>query len=64
MPELKEPAEGKAPESQGKAAGRAAAKPAAKKPATLRKIKPIIASDKDAPKNFDPAKALFADDFE
>ena len=64
VPELKEPAEGKAPESQGKAAGRAAAKPAAKKPATLRKIKPIIASDKDAPKNFDPAKALFADDFE
>ncbi len=63
VPELKEPASGKAPESEGKAAAtKAAAKPAVKKPATLRKIKPIIASDKDAPKNFDPAKALLGDE--
>jgi hypothetical protein len=63
VPELKTPEKGKAPESDGKAASaKAATKPAVKKPATLRKIKPIIASDKDAPKNFDPAKALLGED--
>jgi hypothetical protein len=63
VPELKGPASGKAPESEGKAAAiKTAVKPAAKKPATLRKIKPIIASDRDVPKNFDLAKALLGEE--
>jgi len=58
QPKLESPKDGEAPSSQGKAA----AKPADKKaPATLRKIKPVIASDKDAVRSIDLADALFGD---
>jgi hypothetical protein len=64
---METPKPGEAPEPQGKAAGKAAAKPTEKKaPATLKKIKPVMASDKDAPKANPSlvASALFADGFD
>jgi len=59
-PKLEGPKDGDTPASQGKAA----AKPAAvkKAPATLKRIKPVIASDKDAAlRTVDIADALFGD---
>jgi len=61
VPKLETPKPGEAPESKGKAAAKTAA-PAPRKPATLRKIKPVTASDKDAqPKTVNIAAALFND---
>ena len=59
QPKLEAPKDGETPSSQGKAA----AKPADKKaPATLKRIKPVIASDKDsAVRSIDLADALFGD---
>jgi hypothetical protein len=54
--ELKPPKEASAKEGEKKAAAPAA-------PPTLKKIKPVIASDKEPPR-IDVASALFADDFE
>ena len=58
-PKLEGPKDGDTPASQGKAAAKPAVKAA---PATLRKIKPVIASDKDASaRTVNLADALFGD---
>jgi hypothetical protein len=54
VPALKEPAPGQTPQSQGKAAApKAAAKP------TLKKIKPVMASDASTPKAINIGDAMF-----
>jgi hypothetical protein len=58
VPDMKPPKEGKAPESQGKAATAAE-----ERPKTLQRIVPVIASDGDH-KPVSPAEALLNDGFE